>query len=170
MKRFFFVVIAVLWITSVSAQSVADYESDGMECTSITVGKKASADGSVMTSHTDDSHRSRTNIYVTPAQDYEKGATQTLYKRQWAKKQLPGQMLRYDNIPVGEIPQVDHTYQFLNTAYPCVNEAQLAIGESTFGGRPELKSDSGLIDCQRQGTHCICIKTGKKDLRHGKEF
>ena len=120
-----------------------------MECTSITVGKKASADGSVMTSHTDDSHRSRTNIYVTPAQDYEQGAKQQLHKRMWAKKQLPGQMQRYDNIPVGEIPQVEHTYQFLNTAYPCVNEAQLAIGESTFGGRKELQSDSGLIDCQR---------------------
>ena len=131
------------------AQSVVDLESDGMECTSITVGKKASADGSVMTSHTDDSHRSRTNIYVTPAQDYERGEMQPLYKREWAKKQQPGQMQRYDNILIGEIPQVDHTYQFLNTAYPCVNEAQLAIGESTFGGRSELKSDSGLIDCQR---------------------
>ena len=134
---------------SLQAQVIPELDTDGMECTSITVGKKASADGSVMTSHTDDSHRSRTNIYVTPEEDYEPGAKQTLYKRVWAKKQLPGQMLRYDNIPVGEIPQVDHTYQFLNTAYPCVNEAQLAIGESTFGGREELKSDSGLIDCQR---------------------
>ena len=141
--------MAVLAVAALRAQSIADFESAGMECTSITVGKKASADGSVMTSHTDDSHRSRTNIYVTPAQDYDLGEKQTLYKRQWAKQQLPGQMLRYDNIPVGEIPQIDHTYQFLNTAYPCVNEAQVAIGESTFGGRPELKSDSGLIDCQR---------------------
>ena len=134
---------------TVQAQSVVDYETSGMECTSITVGKKASADGSVMTSHTDDSHRSRTNIYVTPAEDHDLGEKQPLYKREWAKKQLPGQMLRYDNIHLGDIPQVEHTYQFLNTAYPCVNEAQLAIGESTFGGRPELKSDTGLIDCQR---------------------
>ena len=141
--------MAVLWLMYVPAQNIADFESYGMECTSITVGKKASADGSVMTSHTDDSHRSRTNIYVTPAEDHDPGEKQTLYKRMWAKKQLPGQMQRYDNIPVGEIPQVEHTYQFLNTAYPCVNEAQLAIGESTFGGRKELQSDSGLIDCQR---------------------
>ena len=41
-----------------------------------------------------------------------------------------------------------HTYQFLNTAYPCMNEHQLAIGESTFGGRGELRSSEGLIDCQ----------------------
>jgi dipeptidase len=149
MRKTLLIAITMFCCCALSAQSLPDFESDGMECTSITVGKKASADGSVMTSHTDDSHRSRTNIYVTPAQDYEQGAKQTLYKREWAKKQLPGQMLRYDNIPVGEIPQVEHTYQFLNTAYPCVNEAQLAIGESTFGGRKELKSDSGLIDCQR---------------------
>ena len=124
---------------------------EGMECTSITVGKRASADGSVMTSHTDDSHRSRTNILVEPARDHSAGEMQTLVKRQWAKQE-PGQMARYENVPVGEIDQIAHTYQFLNTAYPCVNEKQLAIGESTFGGRKELKSDKGLIDCQ-----CLCM-------------
>jgi dipeptidase len=126
-----------------------DEEPDyGMECTTITVGKKASADGSVMTSHTDDSHRSRTNILIESAKDHEKGERQTLYKRQWAPRKT-GEMARYENIPIGDIEQASHTYQFLNTAYPCVNEKQLAIGESTFGGRAELKSDSGLIDCQR---------------------
>lgn len=30
-----------------------------------------------------------------------------------------------------------------------MNEYQLGVGESTFGGRPELQSDAGLIDCQR---------------------
>ncbi len=148
MKKHLIFVLALFSYFTISAQ-VADYEVGGMECTSITVGKKASADGSVMTSHTDDSHRTRTNIYVTPAEEHEKGDKQQLYRREWAKQRQPGQMLRYDNIPIGEIDQVEHTYQFLNTAYPCVNEAQLAIGESTFGGREELKSDSGLIDCQR---------------------
>ena len=140
--------VAFLSIMIASAQNEVDPITEGMECTTITVGKKASADGSVMTSHTDDSHRSRTNIMVEPAQDHQTGEKQTLYKRQWAKREA-GQMARYENIPVGEIDQVAHTFQFLNTAYPCVNEKQLAIGESTFGGRAELKSDSGLIDCQR---------------------
>jgi len=142
--------LTLLFLAAVSvavAQTDYDPMTEGMECTSITIGKKASADGSVMTSHSDDSHRSRTNIMVEPAMDHQAGETEGMYWRRWAKK-VPGQMARYENILIGEIPQVAHTYQFLNTAYPCVNEKQLAIGESTFGGRSELKSDSGLIECQ----------------------
>jgi dipeptidase len=52
-----------------------------------------------------------------------------------------------DRIPTGEIPEVAETYQFLNAAYPIMNEHQLAIGETTFGGKRELKSDNGIIDC-----------------------
>lgn len=137
-----------LCLLTAFAQPQVDPITEGMECTSITIGKRASADGSVMTSHTDDSHRSRTNMLVETAKDHQPGETQMLYKRLWAKNE-PGKMARYEDVPVGTIPQAAHTYQFLNTAYPCVNEKQLAIGESTFGGRAELKSDSGLIDCQR---------------------
>ena len=147
MKKIIFAVIISLSATAF-AQITPDEETAGMECTSITVGRLASKDGSVMTSHTDDSHRSRTNIWVEPAKDHQKGEMQKLYLRRWAPK-VEGKMPRYENIEIGEIPQVAHTYQFFNTAYPCMNEKQLAIGESTFGGRPELKSDSGLIDCQR---------------------
>lgn len=142
-----FFVLASVWTYGQGVDFTEDF-TNGMECTTVTVGKKASADGSVMTSHTDDSGRSRTNIWVEKAADYPDGATRTMYKRVWAKHE-PGKMNRYDNIPIGEIDQVAHTYQYLNTAYPCVNEKQLAIGESTFGGRSELQSDSGLIDCQR---------------------
>jgi len=58
-------------------------------------------------------------------------------------------MPAYKYIAVGEIPQVEYTYGYINTAYPCLNDQQLAVGESTFGGRPTLKSDNGLIDCQQ---------------------
>jgi dipeptidase len=47
----------------------------------------------------------------------------------------------------GEISQVPETYAYINTAYPCMNEYQLAIGETTFGGKPELRSKDGAIDC-----------------------
>jgi dipeptidase len=115
-------------------------------CTSITVGKSASFDGSVMTSHTDDSHRTRSWMDIVPAKDHPKGASAKMYKRVAVDTFA---MPTYGHNPIGEIPQVSHTFQFINTAYPCMNENQLAIGESTFGGRDELQSDEGIIDCQR---------------------
>ncbi|MBO4282128.1 MAG: C69 family dipeptidase [Bacteroidales bacterium] len=141
---------AVFASAGVSAQTQADFND---ECTTITVGKKASDDGSVRTSHTDDSHRSRTNISVVPAQDHAKGDSVTMMWRRWAKAGST-RMPSYEDIPIGRIPQVAHTYQYFNTAYPCLNEHQLAIGESTIGGRASLKSDSGLIECQ---TLCMLL-------------
>lgn len=115
-------------------------------CTSITAGKLATADGSVITSHTDDSHRTRSWMDVVPAAQHKNGAMVTMYKRVACDS---FKMPTYAHNPIGEIPQVLQTYQYLNTAYPSLNEKQLAIGESTFGGREELQSDEGLIDCQR---------------------
>lgn len=115
-------------------------------CTTITVGKDASYDGSVMTSHTDDSHRTRTWVNIIPRKNYPRGSKVKMMKRE---KDDSGVMPAYKHIEVGEIPQVEETYQFINSAYPCMNEKQLAIGESTFGGRESLKSDKGLIDCQQ---------------------
>jgi len=115
-------------------------------CTSITVAKGASIDGSVITSHTDDSHRTRSWMDVVPARKHAMGATSTMYRRVACDSFA---MPTYSHIPIGEIPQLNETYRFLNTAYPSMNQFQLGIGESTFGGREELKSDSGLIDCQR---------------------
>jgi len=116
------------------------------ECTSVTVGKKATVDGSVITSHTDDSHRTRSWIDIKAPADHPDGATMPLYKRVNCDTMA---MPIYQHKKIGEIPQVLHTYGYINTAYPCMNEHQLAIGESTFGGRSVLHSDEGLIDCQR---------------------
>jgi len=115
-------------------------------CTSITVGKKASADGSVITSHTDDSHRTRSWMDIVSAMDHPDGSLTSMVKRVACDSFV---MPTYGHEKVGEIPQVGHTYGFINSAYPCMNEHQLGIGESTFGGRPELVSDKGLIDCQQ---------------------
>ena len=115
-------------------------------CTSITAGKDATVDGSVITSHTDDSHRTRSWMNVIPPKDHEDGETVTMYKRTSTDSLA---MPAYKHTPIGEIPQVEHTYGYINTAYPCMNRKQLAIGESTFGGREQLQSDEGLIDCQR---------------------
>ncbi len=115
-------------------------------CTTITVGKAATVDGSVITSHTDDSHRTRSWMDVSPAKKHPRGSTTPMYKRVACDS---FKMPTYSHIPIGEIPQVKETFQFLNTAYPSMNQYQLGIGESTFGGREELQSDEGLIDCQR---------------------
>lgn len=115
-------------------------------CTSITAGRKATADGSVITSHTDDSHRTRSWMNIVPAKTYNKDAKSPMYKRQKCDSFA---MPTYSHKKIGEIPQVSQTFGFINTAYPCMNTKQLAIGESTFGGRPCLQSDKGLIDCQR---------------------
>ena len=129
------------------AQEKCDWEGGVPEgCTTITVGKKASIDGSVMTSHTDDSHRTRSWVDIQPAKKYKVGDKMTMYKRSTCDTLA---MPAYQHTPIGSIPQALQTYQYVNTAYPSMNEKQLAIGESTFGGRPELKSDKGIIDCQR---------------------
>jgi len=133
--------------TSINNRDNSDWEGgfpDG--CTSITVGKKATADGSVITSHTCDSHRTRGWFDIMPAKNHQKDVLATMLKR------VPYDSLAmptYSYIPTGTIPQIEHTYGYINTAYPCMNEHQLAIGESTFGGRKSLHSDKGLIDCQQ---------------------
>jgi len=116
-------------------------------CTTITVGCKATADGSVITSHTCDSHRTRSWLDITPAKEHKKGSKATIVKRApYDSLAMP----TYKHDVVGKISQVEHTYGFINTAYPCMNEKQLAIGESTFGGRESLhEPDKNMIDCQQ---------------------
>ncbi|MFO7890566.1 MAG: C69 family dipeptidase, partial [bacterium] len=111
-------------VSSLPAQTRQDYEGgrpDG--CTSITVGKKASEDGSVTTSHTCDSHRTRGWLNIVPAEDYEDKAKEKLFKRV-NDDSLAMPAYKYDY--VGSIPQADHTYGYINTAYPCMNNHQLA--------------------------------------------
>ncbi|MDL2315379.1 C69 family dipeptidase [Bacteroidales bacterium OttesenSCG-928-C19] len=146
MNKLLFTFILFAGLLGFTKAQVPVSEEARFECTTITVGKKASDDGSVRTSHTDDSHRTRSNIYVTPAKEHKAGTTVTMYKRTPCDTT---KMRSYLNTPIGEISQVSSTYGYLNSAYPCLNEKQLAIGESTFGGRAELESDNGLIDCQR---------------------
>ena len=134
--------VIIAMTMSLNAQFVVDEsEFEGAYCTSIMVSKKASTDGSVMTSHTCDGGY-RTWMRWEPASDYEDGAMMTIYK---------GSMRTYDANDkhgvkeAGEIPQVKHTYAYLNTAYPCFNEKQLAIGETTFSGPDTLVNPEGMF-------------------------
>jgi len=149
LKSIIILIMAIALSIPTQAQSAdkSDWKDGYPEgCTSITVGKNASFDGSVITSHTDDSHRTRSWIDIVPAQNHKKGDKVIMYKR---VKNDTLAMPAYGHEEIGSIPQVKKTNGYINTAYPSLNDKQLGIGESTFGGREELQSDEGLIDCQR---------------------
>lgn len=117
----------------------ADIDKDA--CTSIMVGKKASADGSVITSHTCDSWY-RTWMQSVAPKDYPRDTVTSIYGGRM-HTEYPGSM---DGMKErGKIPQVSHTYRYLDTAYPCLNERQLAIGETTYSGRDTLCNPDGMF-------------------------
>ena len=132
----------LLVLAGIFAYAQPDLEGlEGQSCTSIMVGRLASTDGSVITSHTCDG-RYRTWAYMEPAADHAEG---------FMHQVLRGTMktaFRSDTTGVrvvGEIPEAAHTYAYLNTAYPCMNEKQLAMGETTFGGPDTLVNPAGLF-------------------------
>lgn len=140
MKRVFCILGLGLLCLAAFAQGI-DSEFTGQSCTSIQVGKKASVDGSVITSHTCDG-RYRTWMYMEPAQDFAKGALHHVH-RNMMHTNFHGDTTGVKT--VGSIPEVAHTYAFLNTSYPCLNEKQLAIGETTFSGPDTLVNPNGLF-------------------------
>lgn len=116
-------------------------EWDGQECTSIFAGRLATTDGSVITSHTCDGV-SHTWISMEKAEDHSSGTMHRIYKgMRWTKFKGDTTGVKL----VGEIPQAPHTYAYINTGYPCMNEKQVAIGESTFTGPDTLINKDGMF-------------------------
>jgi dipeptidase len=111
---------------------IANQLSESLACTVIVVGKKATADGSVMISHTDTGPDSR--IFRVPAQTFKPGDKAPVY---WGIQdaELP---LNDDGKILGYIPQVEKTYAYFQSAYSHINEYQLGIAESTTAQREEL--------------------------------
>ena len=128
-----------------AGQFAKDIDPDGPgyaeNCTSIMVGRLASTDGSVMTSHTCDG-RYRTWLEVVPAMKFERDTVHPVY---WGTMQTEEAWDMTNVTRKGEIPEVKSTYAYLNTAYPCLNEKQLAIGETTIYGKRELINQDGLF-------------------------
>ena len=98
-------------------------------CTNFLITKGASADGSTMISYSADSHVLYGELYHYPAQTYPEGAMLNIYE--WDT----GKFLT-------RIPQARQTYNVIGN----MNEYQLAIGETTYGGREELVDSTGLMD------------------------
>jgi dipeptidase len=138
-------VLVLLFSGLVRSQNIngTGYDQDYKgSCTSIMVGRLATTDGSVITSHTCDGDY-RTWVEIFPHTKYEKGAVHTVYSGTLNVRETSYDMRNVEK--TGEIPEVQETYAFLNTAYPCLNEKQLAIGETTIGGRMELRNPAGIF-------------------------
>jgi dipeptidase len=140
--------VAILFLLSMSLLTKAQYsdiDTDGPgygeNCTTIMVGRLASTDGSVMTSHSCDGNY-RTWLEIFPHSKYEKGAMHPVY---WGMLHTEEAWDMSKVVKKSEIPEVAETYAFLNTAYPCLNEKQLAIGETTIYGRQELVNEDGIF-------------------------
>ena len=99
----------------------------GMSCTNFLVGKDASVDGSTMVSYAADSYALYGFLHHSPAADYAEGAVREV--KDWDTGK-----------PLCVIPQVAHTYNVVGN----MNEHQLTIGETTWGGRAELETGEGI--------------------------
>ena len=98
-------------------------------CTNVLVTKGASVDGSNLISYAADSHLLFGELYYAPAAVWQKGAMRTI--EEWDTGKY-----------LGQIPQVERTYQRVGN----MNEHQLIIAETTYGGRPELEDPKGIMD------------------------
>jgi dipeptidase len=98
-------------------------------CTNFLVTKGASVKGSTMISYSADSHQLYGELYYWPARDYPQGSMVDVYE--WDSGKY-----------MGKISQVAHTYSVVGN----MNEHQLAIGETTYGGSETLVDTTAIID------------------------
>lgn len=130
-RKCFVMFIAILMVVSTITSAYA--------CTSMGVGKDASADGSVMVTHTCDGwydHR----IQIIPGGKHTAGEMVEIYRD-------PCNDTRPNKVPekVGEIPQIEETYSYFHIGYPFMNEKQVMMGEFTWSGREEVSNPQGLL-------------------------
>jgi dipeptidase len=148
-------------------------------CTTTIVGKDASADGSVMVSHSDDGLGDGSLVYV-PAMDHKPGSVRQVYystsamgfKPQWGgveshriiakdrgraynKKGVP------PSIPLGSIPQVAHTYAYFEANYGVMNEHQLSIGECTDKAKVEPEPEPSKRIFYSAELSCVALERTK---------
>ena len=98
-------------------------------CTNFLVTPGASVNGTAMITYAADAHVLYGELYFRPAADYPPGSMLDVYE--WDTNKF-----------LGRIPQLSHTYSVVGN----MNEHQVAIGETTYGGLRELRDTTGLID------------------------
>lgn len=119
MRRLFLIlsVIGMFWTNSTDA------------CTNLLITKGATANGSSMVSYSADSHTRYGVLVHYPAQQYPKGTMLKIYE--WGKGRF-----------LGEIAQAEQTYSVIGN----MNEYQVVIGESTWGGLESQMDPEGIVD------------------------
>lgn len=136
--------ILVVMLSSVLIYAKSEQEPEQYSgCTAIAVSPGASADGSSMTTHTDDSGTDTFHVSMVAAVDHEPGTMRPVLKH---TDYGPYLQLSEPIFSPGEIPQVAHTYAYTNASYSFQNEMQVGMGESTIGGRSELRNKDGWFD------------------------
>ena len=100
-----------------------------LACTNLLAGKNATTDGSTLITYAADSHTLYGDLQFLPAADHKPGEMRAIVDWDSGK-------------PLGYIPEVAHTYQVVGN----INEHQVTVAESTFGGREELVDTSAIID------------------------
>ncbi|MCX6304465.1 MAG: C69 family dipeptidase [Bacteroidetes bacterium] len=107
---------------------LAGFTYHSMACTNFLFTKGSTTDGSVMITYSADSHTLYGELYHWPARDWPAGSMLDVTEWDTGK-------------PLGKIAQVKHTYNVIGN----MNEYQVAIGETTYGGREELQTQKGAI-------------------------
>ncbi|MEF9931729.1 MAG: C69 family dipeptidase [Bacteroidales bacterium] len=100
-----------------------------LPCTNLLISKGASKDGSVMVTYAADSHTRYGTLVYMPRGSHKPG--EMIQIREWGKERL-----------LGEIPQVPYTYNVIGN----MNENQVVIGESTWGGLNEMRDTQAILD------------------------
>lgn len=102
---------------------------ESLACTNFIVGKKASADGSVICTYNADDYGMFIGLCHYPAATHQKGEMRLIYD--WDTR-----------VYHGSIPEAPVTYNVIGN----INEYQVTIGETTYGGREEMVDTTGIID------------------------
>ncbi|MBN1273322.1 MAG: C69 family dipeptidase [Candidatus Aminicenantes bacterium] len=149
-KRFLTLFLCTLFVLSTWAlaadKKAADSPPEGAldGCTVIIVGKDASTDGSVMTTHTCDCGLCDWTWRYIPHGRYKAGTQRKIYHINQFETFPPEKGLKWDvileNFTELELPQEEDSFAYMHGSFGYMNEHQVAIGESTIGTREKMEN------------------------------
>ena len=148
MKKYLSIKKTVCVLTALFAASLSWQGAEA--CTTTIITKGATADGSTLVTHSNDSFASDPNIVYVPAREHKPGEMRKVYPAAIAWDELPEYNCRefprlvaperakdyahkgqQATRPLGEIPEVAHTYAYIDSDYGVMNEHGLMLGECT---------------------------------------